>query len=104
MSGLSLGSEYSDVFESSGASAKISVSTTPVVAKVGASNLVNRELLVIHNRTSKTLYRGYTSDVTTATGIPVDARSVVAIPVGQGISVYLVCATSETEVWVEELA
>jgi hypothetical protein len=90
--------------EDSYVSGVVSVSTSQIVAKVGASNLAGREVLRIFNNSSTTIYFG-PSGVTSTTGEPLFKNQWVEIKVKDTISIYLVTASgTATDVRVQEMA
>ena len=87
--------ETADIINTSISSGSITVGTTAVAARVGASNLTSRKQLMIAPVTY-TIYLGATSGVTTATGIPIYPGQVVAFAYGASVTPYLIAATSGT--------
>ncbi len=84
-----------DIVNTSISSGSITVGTTAVAARVGASNLTSRKQLMI-SPVTYTVYMGATSGVTTATGIPIYPGQVVAFAYGASVTPYLIAATSGT--------
>lgn len=82
-----------DIIASSIISGAITVSTTAVAVRVGASNLTNRKMLIIVP-TSGTVYIGATSGVTTSTGVPIFANQVATFSFAAGITPFVIAATS----------
>lgn len=79
----------------------LSVGTTQVEAKVGASKLERRQMLRVFNKSNSTIYFG-PSGVTTTTGEPIEKDQWVNIPVGDQISVFLIAASASNDVIVSE--
>lgn len=52
------------------------VGTTAVAVRVGASDLPDRKTVTLYNNSQETLYWGWSSGVTTSTGIPIIAGAV----------------------------
>jgi hypothetical protein len=101
---ISYSSEFSDVLSDGYVAASISVSTTEVEAKVGASALAGRETLRIYNNSNRTVYFG-PSGVTSSTGEPILKKQWVNIPVGDSISVYLITDSgTASDVRIQEFA
>lgn len=98
--GLNLGSDRSDVNETSYLQAKITVSDSAIEAKVGASALEGRQTLVIKNEGNFPVYRGKDNTVTVSTGTPLAARSTVVI--NTSLSVFLICSQANDSVYIEE--
>lgn len=88
----------SDIIVNAGVFGAISVTTSAVEAKVGASKLTNRKSLTVCP-TNGTVYWGYSSSVTTATGTPITAGNI--LPFGQNISIFLIAAAT-TDVRITE--
>jgi len=79
---------------------KITVGTSAVEAKVGATRQENRQTLVIYNNGNFVLYRGHNNSVTTSTGTPIPSRSLVVI--NTSLPVWLICTNSNPDVLIEE--
>jgi hypothetical protein len=94
--------ELSDVLTDSYIAGSISVSTTQVEAKVGASRVATRETLRIFNNSSTTIYFG-PAGVTSSTGEPIFKNQWVNIPIGD-IAVFLITASgTAADVRIQEL-
>lgn len=100
--GLSADGQYDDVLGDGYVAGVISVSTTQVEAKVGASRLQRREYVRIFNNSSGTIFFG-PSGVTVSTGEPLFKNQWVSIPMGD-IAVFVIAATSLTDIRVQEFA
>jgi hypothetical protein len=87
--------DVADIINTSLSSGSITVSTTAVAARVGASNLTNRKMLTISPQTG-TVYLGATSGVTTATGIPIFKSQVISFAFSANVTPYLISASSQT--------
>jgi hypothetical protein len=92
--------DTADIINTSISSGSISVGTSAVVARVGASNLANRKMLTI-SPTNGTIYLGATSGVTTTTGIPIFQNQVISFAFGSGVSPYLIAGSTITTIIVE---
>ena len=101
MTGFGYDSDKIDVVDTSYVATSITVSTTQSQAKVGGSNLANRQMLVIVNNGPRTIYVGPTG-VTTATGIPVRRRELVMVSTGENIDVYLITANGTADAVIQE--
>ncbi len=95
--------QSSDIANNGGVDGAISVGTTAVIAKVGASNLANRKLLIIQ-ALGGTLYWGFTSGVTTATGRRIEKGAVAYLPFGPNTTVYLIASTVANDTRIGEVA
>lgn len=67
----------------------MSLSSAAQVAKVGASNLANRKYLVLQNLSGGNIYYG-TAGVSSSTGFKIANGSGITLPVGPGISIYII--------------
>lgn len=97
---------FSDVADSAYVSAVITVGTSQVQAKVGASNLANRQELIIFNDSLNVIYYG-PSGVTTSganKGIPINGGGFVNLPFGFDIAVFLISASPGNSIIIQELA
>lgn len=102
MSGISYSPEYSDVLTDSYLAGTISISTTQVEAKVGASRSITRETLRVYNNSLITIYFG-PSGVTAATGEPIFKNQWVNIPIGD-LGVFLITASgTAADVRIQEI-
>jgi hypothetical protein len=84
-----------DIINTSIASGSITVSTTAVAARVGASNVTNRKMLMICP-IGATVYIGASNAVTTATGTPILPGAIISFAFGAGVTPYLIAASSTT--------
>jgi hypothetical protein len=92
-----------DICDTSTVQATVTVGTSAVVAKVGASNLSNRKIVnVFHNGSGKLYWGG--SGVTTASGTQIFKNTSVSIPAGPNNSVYLISDTAGQDIRVVELS
>lgn len=102
--GFSNNGEYYDVLEDGYVAGSISVSTTAVEAKVGASRLSKREGLRIYNNSSKVIYFG-PSGVTSSTGEPLKKDEWADLPFGEGVAVFVVTDSgTASDVRIQEYA
>ena len=88
-----------DALKIGGVYGAISVSTTAVEAKVGASQYANRKLLTFIP-TNGTIYYGFSNAVTTTTGTPIYKNQLCILAVS-GVSIWLI-ATNATDVRITE--
>lgn len=91
-----------DVLNTSAAYGALTVSTSPVEARVGSSRLANRKSLIIFNNSTVTLYWGFDTGVNANNGMPLLANSYVTISVGQDIPVYLIASSGSRNVRIVE--
>lgn len=82
--------------------AAITVGTSSVEAKVGASRLTGRKALSVFNNSNSTIYWGYTSGVTTSSGTPIFKDQQIVFAVGDGQSVYLISGSAGNNVRITE--
>lgn len=102
--GVSTNSELrsSDTVNNGGVNGAITVGTSAVEAKVGALKLTNRKLLTIFHNGSGNLYWGYSNAVTTANGTQIFKNTMLALPVGDGTSVWLISSSAGQDVRITE--
>lgn len=93
--------EMSDVNKDVYLSGPVTVGTSAVEAKVGASAEPLRESVRIYNSSSGTVYFG-PSGVTTTTGEPLKKCQWVSLPAGSNNPVYLIAASAVGDVIVQE--
>lgn len=84
--------DNADSLNSGGVNGAITVSTTAVLAIVGASVLTNRKTLTIYNNGTAVIYLGYSTGVTTSNGTPISIGQLVSLAVGESTTVYLIAA------------
>ena len=103
--GISYNPEFADVMQDGYVSGVVTVGTSQVEAKVGASRLEGREMLVIYNDSNSTIYHG-PSGVTTSganKGIPILKGEFVSIMSGD-LGVFLITTGPGKNVIVQEWA
>ena len=92
-----------DHANSEGVYGTITVGTTPVLLKVGASVLNKRKMITIQPN-DNAVYFGYDSSVTTSTGTRVFKDQFMPLAIGPDITVYLVANDAGKVVRIGELA
>lgn len=101
---ISFNPQASDVNNKAYVNGAITVTTTAIEAKVGASRLAEREMVRIYNNDSAiTIFFG-TTGVTTANGEPLRPGESVSLPAGPDIPVFLVATSGSVNVRVQEMA
>lgn len=86
-------SAVADVINNAGVQGALSVSTTAIEVRVGASRLVNRKLVTVFNDGSATVYWGYTNAVTAVNGTPIFKNQIHSWDAGDSISIWLIAAS-----------
>ena len=106
--GIFGGGEYNDVLTDSYVANYISVTDSLAIeAKVGSSILEGREILMLYNKGPNTVWFGPLGLTvgSTGNGVPLFIHETIMVPVGQNISVFLLCNTGHSAtVVVQELA
>lgn len=82
-----------DIINGEGVQASLTIGTTAVEVKVGATPIDNRKEVTLYNNSNNTIYWGFTSAVTTATGTPVEKKEFISWRVGPNVSVFVIAAT-----------
>ena len=96
--------ERDDVLDGSYLTGTVSVSTTAVEAKVGATPLTARESLLVYNPGPRIIYYGPVG-VTTGTGFPLAVGQTLQLSVGDTVSVFLITTSGSTvDARIQELA
>lgn len=82
----------------------LTVGTTPVEVKAGATPLAGRTEVLVFNISSVDVFWGFSNTVTTGNGMPIPAGSLAIFRInpGRNIQIWLV-ATAEAEVRLVEL-
>lgn len=102
---LGFNPDRADTNETGYVSAILSVGTSQVEIKAGGSRLTGRQLVVVYNDSSNTVYFG-PSGVTTSgstKGVPVAKGQMVSVPIGNQ-AIYLIAGSSSNDVIVQEFA
>lgn len=87
-----------------GVYATLTVGTSATELKVGGSAQSDRKYVTIQLLTSGQLYWGYDSSVTTSNGTRAFRFQFLMLPVGEGVSVYLIADGAGKDVRIGELA
>lgn len=80
----------------------ISVSTSAVEAKVGASALAGRAILIIQPKANN-IYLGYDNSVTTSNGIQLFKNQTIIVEFTDDVSVYLIAQSGTNDVRIQEI-
>ena len=83
-----------DILNSSGVQASLTVGTSAVEVKVGASRLEGRKEVTLYNNSNTTIYWGYTSGVTTANGTPILKKQLATWTVGDVLSLFVIAGSA----------
>jgi hypothetical protein len=97
-------SNISEAMNGGGVNGALTVNTTVVEAKVGASSLTGRALLSIFHNGPGNLYWGMSNAVTTANGTRIFKNTSISIPVGANSHVWLISDTTGQDVRIVEIA
>lgn len=92
----------SDIVDNGGLHGSLSVSTTAVAVRVGASNLVNRKVLMFHNNGTGTLYWGYNNTVNSSNGMPLKKDQFCVGDWGPGTTIYIIASSGTHNLRVNE--
>jgi hypothetical protein len=105
MGGINFNPEFADVMQDDYIAGRVVVGTSAVEAKVGATRLDGREMLVIYNDSNRTIFHG-PSGVTASgvnKGIPILKGEFVSVMVGN-LGVFLIASGAGNNVIVQEWA
>lgn len=92
-----------DSANETGLYSELTVGTTAVEVKVGASALENRK--VVHMLAKdNSIYWGYDSSVTTTTGTRIFKNQFIPLPAGDNISVWVIADAANKKLSIGELA
>lgn len=91
-----------DVLITGGVTGAIVVGTAAVEAVVGASAILRRKSLTIYNASDASIYWGFGSDVTTASGIVIYPEEVIHFAVAEACQIWLVAASGGLDVRISE--
>ncbi len=93
-----------DILNSSGLEGSLSVGTSAIEIKVGASPLTGRKEVTLFNNSNNTIYWGYTSGVTVSTGTPIVKNQFVTWSVGDLLSLYVIAGSAGNNCRITEAA
>lgn len=85
-----------------GVQSALTVGITSVEIKVGASPLANRKLLTLYNNSNVTIYWGYTSGVTVASGTPIFKSQFITWAVGDQQSIFVIAGAASNDTRITE--
>jgi hypothetical protein len=91
-----------DTIRVGGIEGAISVSTTAVEAKVGASLYSGRTSLTVYNNGTATIYWGFTNAVTSSTGTPFFKNQQLVFSIEGTASIWLIAASGTHNIRVTE--
>jgi hypothetical protein len=94
---------FSAISASNGVSGALTVGTSAVAVRVGASNYALRSVLSLFNNSANTIYWGFTNAVTTSTGFPIPAASAFKWNVDPGVTIWAIAAGAGNDTRVVEL-
>ena len=83
----------SDRFEGTGDQAQLTIGTTSVEGKAGGSPLTERKAVIFQARSSG-IFFGWTSGVTTTTGIACVSGQVFVLPAGENNSIWFIASSA----------
>lgn len=93
----------SDVINTTGVYGTLTVGTSAIQLKVGASNLANRKLVTIDNTSNATIYWAYDSSVsTTAFAGRIFKDQQASWAIGPNVDIYLIAGSAGNSVHVSE--
>lgn len=99
--GVNSSGYFSDTVNQAMVAGSITVGTTAIAARVGASNLLERQLVRIYNGSNGTVFFG-DSSVTTTTGEPLEKKQWVELPLGDQLDLFLIASTTRAGIIVQE--
>jgi hypothetical protein len=96
--------ETSQISNNSGVEGALTVGTSAVELKVGASALSNRINATLINNSNTDIYWGYTNAVTTTTGTPIVKGQFACWSVGPNTSIFLIAGSAGNNTRITESA
>lgn len=104
--GLNQGADQSDVVNNDLDHTIVSVGTSAVELKVGASRMVQRQELILYNDSSATVYIGKAAVSTSGSnkGFPLGPNETMNMQIGDAVAVYAIAASASNDVFVMECA
>lgn len=92
----------SDVLVGPGTQGNVTVGTTPVEVKVGATRLTARKRITAFNVDDNTMYWGFTNTVSATTGTPLYRNSMLDLPANDTCAVWVVASQAGRNIRVTE--
>jgi len=83
-----------DILNNGGTQGALTVGTTSVEVRVGASRLAGRKAVTLYNNSNSTIFWGYTSAVTTATGTPIVKNQFVTWEAGEDQEIWVIAGSA----------
>jgi len=84
----------SDVIHTGGTNGDVSVGTTAIIARVGATNLTDRKFVRIYNSGNTKLYWGFKSNTTSSAGAnagePIYKKTWITVSAVSNVDIYIV--------------
>lgn len=87
-------SASADIINNSGVEGSLTVGTTAVEVKVGASKLEGRKQVSLYNNSNNIIYFGYTNSVTTSTGMPILKNQMITWDAGDILTIYVIAGSA----------
>lgn len=92
----------SDIINNNGLEGVLTVGTSAIEVKVGASRLANRKIVTLYNNSSSTIYWGFTSGVTISSGSPIEKNEFIVWSVGPDLPIYVIANSAGNNTRVTE--
>lgn len=83
-----------DILNNSGVEGSLTVGTSAIEVKVGASKLEGRKQVTLYNNSNNIIYFGYTNAVTTSTGIPILKKQMITWDAGDILTIYVIAGSA----------
>lgn len=80
------------LYEAGGVQAALTVGTSPVEVRVGATPLAGRKSVTLFNNSINTIYWGWTNSVTVSNGTPIFPQQTIAWAASDQRSVFVIAA------------
>lgn len=96
-------SHVADVLDGGGLQASITVGVTAIEGKVGASPLESRKYVIMQAKDNGIFY-GFTSGVTTSTGIEIFKDQLIMIPIGENTDIYFIATGASKDLRFQEVS
>lgn len=95
-------SATADIVNIAGVEGVLTVGTTAVEVKVGASPLTGRKVVTLYNNSNQTIYWGFNNTVTTSTGSPIEKTEFIVWDVGDSLSIWVIAGTADNNTRITE--
>jgi hypothetical protein len=93
-----------DILNNGGLQGSLTVGTSPVEVRVGASRLAGRKVVTLYNNSNSILYWGFTNTVSITTGTPLAKNQFIEWSVGDNTEIWIIAGSAGNNTRITEAA